>query len=186
MKARHAAILAVIPLLTAACGDGTPFAPQEDISAPGVLESFTYGATLLECPASSARSGQGTIGVQGGVLEVGNHRMVVPALAVLSPTPFTFSVPPSNYMEVSITAGGADHFTFRHPVEVSISYERCTRANTEKRDLRVYYIDPATKRILEDMGGVDDKVARRVTFRTGHLSGYSVGDNRGGDGPGSD
>jgi hypothetical protein len=31
-----------------------------------------------------------------------------------------------------------------------------------------------TKELLEDMGGTDDKVAHRITFTTGHLSGYAV------------
>jgi hypothetical protein len=38
----------------------------------------------------------------------------------------------------------------------------------------VWHIDPLTKTFLEDMGGVDDKVARTVTFSTDHFSGYAI------------
>ena len=31
-----------------------------------------------------------------------------------------------------------------------------------------------TKALLEPMGGVDDPVRRRITFQTGHLSGYAI------------
>ncbi|HUF13752.1 MAG TPA: hypothetical protein VMN78_11675 [Longimicrobiales bacterium] len=33
---------------------------------------------------------------------------------------------------------------------------------------------PATGALLQNMGGVDDKENRTVTFRTDHFSGYAV------------
>jgi hypothetical protein len=38
----------------------------------------------------------------------------------------------------------------------------------------VWYIDPATGTLLENMLGVDNKLTRTITFSTGHLSGYAV------------
>lgn len=77
-------------------------------------------------------------------------------------------------MEVDITADGSAHFSFRSPVTVSVSYARCTRSDIDKAPLTVWYIDAATKALLQNMGGTDDKVARTVTFITDHLSGYAV------------
>lgn len=165
----------VLATALAACA---PDAGPSRLTAPDAPSlSTTYGATLIECPASETQSATASIGPLGGEVRVGAHSMVVPPLAVagLGET-FTLTVPASNYLEVRIRAGDREHFQFEKPVTVTLDYSRCTRSNIDKADLRVLYIDPATKQILEDMGGVDDKDARTVTIGTDHLSGYAIGE----------
>jgi hypothetical protein len=98
----------------------------------------------------------------------------VPAGAVLVPTLIQVTTPASRYMEVDISVPGVEHFVFELPVTVTIDYGRCSRSDLDKAQLTAWYIDSETKALLEAMGGVDDKVARTVTFTTPHLSGYAL------------
>jgi hypothetical protein len=170
-------ILLPAVVLTAALAACAPDSDTSRLTAPDAPSlSATYGATLVECPASETLTATASVGPTGGEVRVGAHRMVVPPLAVVGPAKtFTLTVPASNYMEVQIRAGNQQHFQFNRPVSVTLDYSRCTRSNIEKGDLRVLYVDPVTKQILQDMGGVDDKDARTVTIDTDHLSGYAIG-----------
>lgn len=167
---RSAALSAAV-LAAAGCGDGQP----AGITAPAeALTTQSTGPTLLECPAETTTSTSSLIGPLGGVVSVGGHQLVIPPLAVLVPTEFTVTVPASQYVRVDITAGNGEHYQFQKPVSITLSYARCTRSNIEKENLRIFYVDDED-RILQDMGGTDDKDARTVTTGTDHLSGYIIG-----------
>lgn len=135
------------------------------------------GPYLLECPANAADSTTAVIGLAGGVLQLNGHKVVIPANAVLLPTEFRLVEPVSNYMEIQVRAAGHAHYQFEHPVTMTVSYARCTRTNIQKDNLRIYHTDEATKAILADMAGTDDKTAKTVTTSTDHFSGYIVGGN---------
>jgi hypothetical protein len=165
--ARFAA--AVLLFALAACADA-PIAEPDPIHA----RQAKLGAQLVECPVSVTRSTSGLIGPLGGSLTLDGHSITFPEGAVVVPTTFTLAAPAGNYMELDIRANGAEHFEFETPVTVTISYARCTRADIDKAPLSVWYIDSTTKHLLENMGGTDNKVARTVTFGTGHLSSYSI------------
>ena len=51
---------------------------------------------------------------------------------------------------------------------------RCSRTNIPRGPLSVWLVDPATGEMFENMGGVDDKLTRTVTFVTDHFSGYAI------------
>jgi hypothetical protein len=175
IRIRLVALPAAALLLASCTADGGP--ARITAEAP-TLSSTTYGATLLECPVSETTSASAVIGPTGGSVSVDGHRLTVPLGALLGLHRFTLTVPAGNYLEVGIQADGQEHFQFRAPVTVTLDYSRCTRNNTRKADLQVLYIDPATKTILQEMGGVDDKTARTVTATTDHLSGYAIGQGR--------
>jgi hypothetical protein len=107
-------------------------------------------------------------------VSLGGHSIQIPGGALLDPTPITLTEPASRYVEIGVQAGDAEHFLFELPVVVTISYDRCSRSNIDRTPLQVWYIDPITHELLENMGGVDDKLARTVTFLTSHLSGYAI------------
>lgn len=167
--------LAAGAFLLASCTEDTrsTLAPDE------ALFASNSSATLVECAADTTRSVTATIGALGGSIQLGAHRMSLPLNAVTLPTEFTLTVPASKYVEVDIRANGQEHYQFNAPVELTVDYSRCTRSNIDldKTSLGIFYIDGATKAILEDMGGVDDKTTRTVTTTTDHLSGYAVGQN---------
>ncbi|HEX2206894.1 MAG TPA: hypothetical protein VHG93_04375 [Longimicrobium sp.] len=169
----RSAALSLSVLAAASCTD----APAAGgITAPeGALASNSSGPTPLECPVDSTVSASGLVGPLGGVVGVGGHQLVIPPLAVLLPTQFTVTVPASQYVRVDVTAGNGQHFQFRKPVTLTLSYARCTRSDIDKENLRIYYVDD-NNAILEDLGGTDDKNARTVTTGTDHLSGYLIGE----------
>lgn len=162
--------LAAAVAAAACAGPGITDAPMSRASDAALLGS----ATLVECPASTTSSASALITPLGGVVTAGGTTISVPAGAVLLPTTITVTVPASNYMEVDISVPGVEHFVFQQPVTVTLSYARCTRNDIDKAPLTAWHIDGNTKALLEAMGGVDDKLARTVTFPTGHLSGYAL------------
>ena len=154
----------------AACSDVTD--PDAISPADPVLASS--GPVLVECPVEYEISATGRLGATGGAIVLEKHRMALPSLAVVTPTEFRVAARASNYMELEIRAGQAESFNFRKPVTVTIDYSRCSRTNIDKAPLTVWQIDPDTKALLENMGGVDDKENRTVTFTTDHLSTFSI------------
>jgi hypothetical protein len=172
------AVLALVAGAAVSCAD-SPAAPPTAPRPSSLVRSG--GATPLECPVSTATSATATIGALGGILESGGHRVIIPANAVLLPTRFTMTVPASRYVEVDVKAAGLEHFEFLQPVVLSLSYARCTRTDVDREGLRIYYVDSGTREILEDKGGVDNKLTRTVTTVTDHFSGYLIGQGRSGD-----
>lgn len=171
---RRVAVLSLVAVGAAGCLDsGTSPVALPDGAA--LRSSTSYGATLLECPVDVTRSVSATIGLDGGVLSLDGHHLAIPVGAVLVPTEFTLTVPASNYVEIDVRAAGQEHFDFNEPVALTISYSRCNRTNIDGKALRVFYIDSASKAILEDLGGSDDKTVRAVTTSTDHLSDYALG-----------
>lgn len=168
------AVLAVLAGAAGSCAD-SPSAPA---AAPRSASLVRSGVLPLQCPVAAAASSTATIGILGGILEAGGHRVVIPANAVLAPTRFTLTVPASRYVEVDVKAAGLEHFEFLQPVVLSLSYARCARTDIDRTNLRVYYVDSETRAIIDDKGGIDNKLARTVTTVTDHFSGYLIGQGR--------
>lgn len=173
-----AALLAV----AAACADGgysptEPDAPEIE-SNPSPLRVGTPATEasdrFLHCPVSTTRSASRTVGLLGGTIAVDGHRITIPPAAVLIPTTFTVTVPASAYIEVEIHAEGQERFDFLLPATVTMSYERCGELGADPDDLEVWYINGLTGLLLELMGGTADPEARKITFQTGHLSGFII------------
>lgn len=158
-------------LALAACGDAQPTA----VDAPRLASGS--GSYLIECPTDVSSSSSAIVGPLGGSVEHNGHRMSIPLGALKGHHTFRITEPVSNYMKLSLTVDGQEHFQFDEPVSITISYSRCTRSNIDKESLRIFYVDEATDAILADMGGTDDKTAKTVTTSTDHLSGYTIGSN---------
>jgi hypothetical protein len=159
--------LAALSLATS-CGEPRATAPK-----PTSL-SQSSDPTLLECPTNTGTSTSSVIGLLGGELQIGATSVAIPTGALATPTLIQLTIPPSRFMEIDVTAVGFSSFLFQTPITVTIDYSRCSRGDIDRQTLHVYHIDPLTKQLLEDMGGIDDKISRRITFTTGHLSGYAV------------
>lgn len=177
------ALLPALALLAACGGDSASGPVSPEAVAANLGGTPSSGPVLVECPAEVTRTASATIGTPGGTLELDGHRLHVPRGAVRGPTKFDLTVPASNYMEVEVHANGQQHFNFQTPATLTVDYSRCTRSNVDGELLRIFVVDETTGEILEDLGGVDDKVARTVTTVTPHLSGYSIGANRDGVAP---
>jgi hypothetical protein len=169
-------------VLAAACSsERTP--PTRAVSPDRPAASLLTGgrgevqqASLIECPSTTTQTSSTLIGPEGGILAVGNTRVVVPANAVLFPTTFSLTVPASKYVEIDVKAVGIEHFQFLRPVIVTIDYGHCNSPDIAETDLSVWNIDPVTKALLEQMPSVENKLTRTITFATIHFSGYAVAD----------
>lgn len=164
--------LAFVAALTA-CSE--PTAPDPSSAARALLLDDDR-SKLIQCPTDISQSASALLGVLGGEVAVGGHRIIVPpdALPLLGLSLVTLTVPASRYVEIEVSVNGLAHFEFAQPLTVVVDYSRCSRSDIDRDPLSVWYIDSVTKELLDDMGGVDDKLARTVTFTTDHFSGYAV------------
>lgn len=174
-----AIIVSLFGLGLASCGD-LPTAPAPSNSPQQQNPSnnlFGWGSsspTLLVCPSSQTLSTSGIIGVNGGTLSLGGTSVSIPLGALLGQTTVEMTIPAGQYMEVDLSVNGGQHITFLQPVTVTIDYSRCNAFSTLFRRLSVWNIDESTKALLQDMGGLDDKLLRQIIFVTPHFSGFAI------------
>jgi len=170
-------LLAITLGVFAACAGSDVTAPRLEKtpsdSASNILGLFGP-PRILWCPTSETATQSAVVDALGGLVSAGGTTISIPAGALLGPTNVTVTVPASNYMEVDISVEGVDHFLFELPVAVTVSYARCARFRTFFGVVTAWHIDSETKALLEAMPSVDNKLARSVTFITGHLSGYAL------------
>ena len=162
-------VTAAIAFMGLSCGEQRATAPQASAT-----RSDGMSPSLLECPSTETTTTSAVVGLLGGVIQLGGTSITIPSGALTTPTLLQVTIPASRYMEIDVTAVGFTSFLFQQPVSVTIDYSRCARSDIDQQTLHVWHIDPVTKQLLEDMGGTDDKTSRRITFSTGHLSGYAV------------
>ena len=142
---------------------------------PALLVAESSGSALLVCPGSVPRYASGVVTPEhGGTVAVGGFSITLPPGAVREPHVLTLTVPESRYLEVDIRIDGHEHYVFQAPAVVTLDYSRCGISSNQLGQLTAWYIDAQTKALLENMGGVDDRPSRRITFVTPHLSGYSI------------
>ena len=163
-------VTVAIALTGLSCGERRATAPETSTTLRGGGSS----PSLVECPTNQTTTTSAVVGLLGGVIQLGGTSITIPSGALTTPTLLQVTIPASPYMEIDVTAVGFTSFLFQQPVSVTVDYSRCARADLDQQTLHVWHIDPVTKQLLEDMGGTDDKASRRITFSTGHLSGYAV------------
>ena len=168
---RRFATVALAAALTA-CSEPTT-APTSDASPPSLNETQTTSG-LLECRRTLFDFTWGLLGPLGGLISLDGHSISVPPLALDRLALVTLRTPSTRFVEIEARVNGRDHFEFGQPVTVTLDYSRCQPWHIGPEPLTVWQIDPDTKAFIRDMGGVDDRANRRITFTTDHFSGYAV------------
>ncbi len=168
---RRFAAVALAAALTA-CSEPTT-APQFDDAAPNLSGTQTASG-LLECRRTFFDITWGLVGPVGGLLSLDGHSITFPPLALDRLALVTLRTPSTRFVEVEARVNGRDHFQFAQPVTVVLDYSRCQPWQIGPEPLTVWQIDPDTKAFIRDMGGVDDRENRRITFTTDHFSGCAV------------
>jgi hypothetical protein len=152
--------------------------PTKPDSSAGAFTLFPQPkkSALVECPTDISQSASAVIKSDiGGVVSVGGHSVALAKDALpVGEWVVTLTAPASKYVEIELTVTGAPYATFTPAAIVTIDYSRCARSNIDREPLRAWYIDSVTKELLENMGGVDNKILRKLTFTTDHFSGYAV------------
>lgn len=131
-------------------------------------------ATLLPCPGGETRAVTGLVRLFGGVVSLGGTRVVAPIGAVLGAAEITIGMPASEHMRVDLSVNGQEHWQFLLPVTVTIDYSRCPAEAIGEGPVSVWLIDSETGELLQNMGGIDSRLLRRITFVTDHFSGYAI------------
>jgi len=178
----HLVASAALALGAAACADlatqpaetGAPTARRDLVSGTVAAVDSAQLVQLLVCPTSDSASARATIGPEGGTIGARGASITIPPGAVPESTLFEVVVPPSRYLETEIHAVGVEHFVFQQPATITLNLARCPLALPVGAGPQGAYIDTATDQVLELMGGSYDLLGHKVTFRTGHLSGYVV------------
>lgn len=163
-----ASVIGLVMLLHA-CDGPTPTesVPTEPRMAQTVAPSLVY------CPADETAENGSLISLLGGTVHAAGHRLEAGLGSLASATLLSIRVPPADHMRVELSANGLEHFEFLRPVRVTIDYSRCPLSEIERGPLSVWYVDDYG-RLLENMGGVDDRATRSITFWTDHFSGYAI------------
>ena len=171
---RRFRIVGTIAVVAALAGVGCsePASPNSPNSAAPRLAT-TGSTSLVPCETQDAVATRATIDAAGGNIAVGGATISIPPGAVLGPTEFSVTIPATNARRVDIAATGFEHFIFEQPITVSLDYMRCSPGRIEAAPLAVWYVDDAGT-LLERMPTLDDRSRKRVTFLTGHLSGYAI------------
>ena len=167
-----------VVIASGSCSDA-PTAPTKTPPPPSKLLGislfgFGSGPKLLTCPVNQSQSTSALIGVDGGTLSLAGTSVSVPLGALTGETTVELSIPSGNYMEVDLTVNGGQHINFLQPVIVTIDYSRCNRYSTLFKALSVWNVDPDTHDLLENMGGIDNKLTQSITFITPHFTGFAI------------
>jgi len=165
-------------VLGASCSDA-PTGPRMPASGDGSskllgLPIFGSSPKLLSCPTNETKTATALIGSLGGSLSLLGTSVTIPGGALLDDTSVELTIPAGQYMEVDLTVNNGQHINFLQPVVVTIDYSRCNRFNTLFKLLSVWNIDQDTKALLENMGGIDNKLTQSITFVTPHFSGFAI------------
>ena len=168
------AILPFALLLLGACTTDSPTTPQLGPTLSRRVESVDRPTGILLCPTTESFRTEGVVGPAGGSLSVGGHRLTVPAGVLTEATHLTLYAPAGRHVRLELSAGGAEHYRFRAPVVVTISYDRCARQHRPASPAVAWYTDVAGGVPLERMPSKDDRKRRAVTFATTHFSTYAV------------
>ena len=167
-------ILPFALVLLGACSTDTPTAslPAPVLSRTG--ESVDRATRIAVCPTTESYRTEGILGPAGGTLEVAGHRVTIPAGMLTEATQFTLHAPAGRHVKLVLSAQGTEHYTFRTPVVVTISYDRCGRQHRPTAPASAWYLDDSASLLVERMGGKDDRIQSTVTFQTAHFSTYVV------------
>ena len=144
------------------CRDSEPLAPH-----PADLLFGPVG--LLGCSPLPADSVTLTIGPEGGTLDVGAHRLTVPAGALFEPVAITAIAPTGTVNQVRFQPEG---LVFARSAALTMSYANCDVLGS-LLPKRVAYTSDALG-ILEYLPSIDNVFARRVTGRVQHFSTYAI------------
>ena len=167
-------------VLGASCSDGptAPRSPSPADSSSKLLGLPIFGGggspKLLSCPSDETERTTALIGSLGGTLSLLGTSVTIPGGALLGDATVELTIPAGQYMEVDLTVNNGQHISFLQPVVVTIDYSRCNRWTTLFKRLSVWNIDEDTKALLDNMGGIDNKLTQSITFITPHFSGFAI------------
>jgi len=128
MQAARRRLLGIVLLcglaLASACGDRTPTGPQPAAPSADLIGSLLGATGLLKCSNLPYASTTQTIGIAGGILSAGPHKLVIPAGALSQPTTITMTLPTG--LGVNAVKFQPEGLRFQVPAVLTMSYANCS------------------------------------------------------------
>lgn len=125
--------------------------------------------TLLSCRDQKYDSVTQTVGSAGGTINVGDHRLVIPAGALSGDVTITATAPEVPRREVHFEPEG---LKFKYAAKLTLSYKNCSLVN-QLLPKKIVYVDDDLN-ILELLLSIDLPLSQKVTGDVKHFSDYVV------------
>jgi hypothetical protein len=169
-------LLILLPLL--ACGEPSAPPPAPDASlvtslpnnadkrADKTVSNTGNGHGLAKCDPMPAATATATIGLLGGVIQVGPHTLDIPAGALRERVTITAIAPSDSVDRIQFQPEG---LVFRKPAALTMSYANCDVIGSVA--VQIVYTDDALV-ILEYLPSLDR--GKKVVGQLDHFSNYAV------------
>lgn len=161
-------VLTVAALSLGACSDAM-IAPSATVSYD-LSDDVLAPTGLLTCDPLPYASTTETIGPQGGEIEVGPHKLRIPAGALDEDVLITAEAPSDTVNLVRFEPHGLQ---FAKPGRLTMSYENCEVDGLLDVPKEIAYVDDLLA-ILYKLDSSDDTEEEQVTARLDHFSGYAM------------
>jgi len=173
MKAVRLFVVALLAgglALGAACSDRTPTAPQPPAPSASLLSSLLAPTGLLKCSDLPYASSTQTIGIEGGTISAGPHKLVIPPGALDEPTAITMTLPTGlGVNAVKFEPAGLEFLT---PAALTMSYANCSLLGNLLPKRIAYTTD--NLQILYYLLSLDNLLSENVTGTVNHFSAYVI------------
>jgi hypothetical protein len=132
------------------------------------VKKGTVTAELLRCEPRKREANTRTIGPKGGEIQVGPHRLRIPAGALDRNVTISGVAPSGPIVDVEFEPHGLQ---FAAPVELTLDYDHCIVP--ARQQLQVVYLGVG-KKIVAEQPSSDHRDLSQVRAVTDHFSGYAV------------
>jgi hypothetical protein len=169
--------------LTSCADDRTPTEPVAPAIAPdpSILGDLVGGVTgtvgglvdqlgLVTCDVRTTHTASADIGVMGGTLWIGPHRLVVPPYALRERVRISAVAPKGQYVQIQFEPEGLQ---FRKPTLLTMSYSECSLLSPLR--LKIVYVNDRLE-ILEVLPTVTSILTRTANAPVDHFSRYMLAD----------
>jgi len=174
MQAARRRLLGIVLLcglaLASACGDRTPTGPQPAAPSADLIGSLLGATGLLKCSNLPYASTTQTIGIAGGILSAGPHKLVIPPGALSQPTTITMTLPTG--LGVNAVKFQPEGLRFQVPAVLTMSYANCSLLGKLLPKRIAYTTD--SLQILYYLLSLDNLFSKYVTGKVNHFSSYVI------------
>ena len=156
--------------LASGCGDRTLTAPQPAPPSADLIGSLLRATGLLQCSNLPYASTTQTVGIAGGILSAGPHKLVIPPGALSRPTTITMILPTGlGVNAVKFEPAGLE---FRAPAALTMSYANCSLLGKLLPKRIAYTTD--NLQIIRYLLSLDNLFSKYVTGKLNHFSSYVI------------
>lgn len=145
--------------------------PQEIPDINANLLGGLLGKTYLTCTPLPAQTKSASIGLLGGVIKIGPHKLIIPPGAVLGRKTITAEITKGD--KTNSIKFSPQGLKFLVPSVLTVSYANCKYGGLLSL-LRLAYTSDDLKSILELLPAIPNPLNKTVIGTIGHFSRYAI------------